>query len=383
MDATKTELTTARQRVIAAYRTAGIITLNTVLLLVLVNVVMAVLGLPRDKAIDDLGRRVLNQYGEERLLKAYPDWTLTDLRQLHQECWGNELVYDSFAGYKELPREGKFVNVDINGFRHIKDQAVWPPDTNNLNIFVFGGSTTFGYGLPDHETIPSFLQQLLREEEQPKPAAVYNFGRAYYYSSQERVLFEKLLIAGFRPDIAIFIDGLNEVLTPDDTPINPHWLRDQPTETLINRLPLIRLVNQLAPQDTPRPAAVPKGIPTILSQDPVEVVCLRYLHNQDLLRSAAKLHEVQVLFVWQPIPDYHPNAAAHPYWQRDDQSQEAAAYHYLEPRLTGENNPKDFLWAADLQEGRKQILYVDEVHYSAAFSKIIAEAISSVLNAGE
>lgn len=371
---------TSRQRLVSAYRTAGVIALNTVILLVAVNVAMWLLGLPRDKGIDDLGRRVLNQYGENQLLKAYPNWTLADLRQLHQECWGNKLVYDSFAGYKELPRNGRFVNVDVNGFRHIKDQAGWPPDTNSLNIFVFGGSTTFGYGLPDAETIPSQLQEALRATSSKKPIAVYNFGRAYYYSSQERVLFEKLLVAGFRPDIAVFIDGLNEVLTPDDTPIRPHWLRDQPAESLFNRIPLIRLVNQLAPQSTARPKPVPKGITTVLSKDPVEVVCLRYLHNRDLIRSAAELHNVQALFVWQPIPDYHPNAAVHPYWQPDDQSQEAAAYHWLEPRVTGDQRSKDFLWAADLQEGKEEILYVDEVHYSAAFSKIIAEAIAARLN---
>ena len=36
---------------------------------------------------------------------------------------------------------------------------------------------------------------------------VYNFGRGSYYSSQERILFEQLAVAGHVPDLAVFIDG--------------------------------------------------------------------------------------------------------------------------------------------------------------------------------
>lgn len=377
MEADQPQGANGRQRVVSAYRTAGVIALNTILLLVAVNLVMWLLGLPRDAAIENLGRRVLNRYGETKIIKAYPDWTIADLRQLHDECWGRKLVYDSFAGYKEVPREGKFVNVDVNGFRHGKDQAGWPPNPEKVNVFVFGGSTAFGYGLPDHETIPSYLQEQLREKE--GNVAVYNFGRAYYYSSQERALFEKLLVAGFRPDLAVFIDGLNEVLTPDDTPIRPHWLRDQPAESVLNRLPLLQLVNRYAASDQARPKAVPKGIPTVLSQDPVEVVCRRYLHNVDLIRGAAKIHDVRVLFVWQPIPDFHPNGAVNPFWQPDPESQEVAAYHWMAEQMGGGKAPDDFLWAADLQTGQSGIFYVDEVHYSAVFSKLIAKEIAGKL----
>jgi hypothetical protein len=50
--------------------------------------------------------------------------------------------------------------------------------------FVFGGSTTFGYGESDNLTIPSNLQYYLREAFQTDQSAVYNFGRAFYFSSQ-------------------------------------------------------------------------------------------------------------------------------------------------------------------------------------------------------
>ena len=65
--------------------------------------------------------------------------------------------------------------------------------------------------------------------------------------------------------------------------------------------------------------------------------------------------------------------------QPQSDSLEEAVYQWLEPRLKGAQSKADFLWAADLQSGLKQILYVDEVHYSAGVSRIIADKIAAEL----
>ena len=39
----------------------------------------------------------------------------------------------------------------------------------------------------------------------------------------------------------------------------------------------------------------------------------------------------------------------------------------------------NFIWCADIQKELKQPLYVDQVHYSASFSKIFAEVIANQL----
>jgi len=112
--------------------------------------------------------------------------------------------------FKESPITGKYINVNENGFRLIQNQASWPPNNSNINIFIFGGSTTFGYGVSDEQTVPSYLQNYLRQHIIHKKVCVYNFGRGHYYSSQELVLFEKLLWLGIIPEVVIFIDGLND-----------------------------------------------------------------------------------------------------------------------------------------------------------------------------
>jgi hypothetical protein len=35
----------------------------------------------------------------------------------------------------------------------------------------------------------------------------------------------------------------------------------------------------------------------------------------------------------------------------------------------------NFIWCADIQSGLKEPFYVDQIHYSASFSKLIAEVI--------
>ena len=77
-----------------------------------------------------------------------------------------------------------------------------------MNIFIFGGSTAFGYGVADQETIASYLQEICRTKR--KNINVYNFACGFYYSTQERILLEKLISKGIDIDIAVFIDGVNE-----------------------------------------------------------------------------------------------------------------------------------------------------------------------------
>src|SRR5205085_2675003 len=104
-----------------------------------------------------------------------------------------------------------YVNVDPGGFRWSGDQGPWPPDPKNFNIFFFGGSTGFGYGVRDAETVASQLAAFLNQTKAvSRPIKIYNFGRAGYYSTPERMLFERLLLEGHRPQLAVFMDGLNE-----------------------------------------------------------------------------------------------------------------------------------------------------------------------------
>jgi hypothetical protein len=72
---------------------------------------------------------------------------------------------------------------------------------------VFGGSTTFGHGVPGDATISHYLGQLDADH-------VYlNFGVNAYDSQREVDRLVYLLQLGYRPSKVVFVDGLNDMMT--------------------------------------------------------------------------------------------------------------------------------------------------------------------------
>ena len=108
--------------------------------------------------------------------------------------------YEPWVGFKEKERTSKFVNINKEGIRlNNKEDKIKLQN----NIWFFGGSTAFGYGVADYETIPSYLEKLEKNK-------VINFGRGYYYSAQENILLTQYLKLGIKPIKVIFFDGMNE-----------------------------------------------------------------------------------------------------------------------------------------------------------------------------
>src|SRR5262249_8055207 len=120
------------------------------------------------------GDPVPAKYGELKLTAVYPGKSHEVIQDLLRETWSRPYVYGPFTEFKERPYRGNYVNVDEHGFRFSKNQASWPPDPMTFNIFVFGGSKTFGYGVSDVDTIPSRLQEILRQTL-GKSVSIFNF----------------------------------------------------------------------------------------------------------------------------------------------------------------------------------------------------------------
>jgi hypothetical protein len=76
-------------------------------------------------------------------------------------------------------------------------------------VWMFGGSTTYGIGQRDDHTIPSALVRAAQAEG--VALAVRNFGCPGKVNWAETTEFELLLRSGApRPDVALFLDGINE-----------------------------------------------------------------------------------------------------------------------------------------------------------------------------
>ena len=358
------------------------------LLLVLLNVILYLASLAK-KPPEELGP--LSRYGIEALHNAYPGWQADDVKTLIKETSSRHQMWEAFTGHKERPFHGKYVNVDAAGFRVSKDQAPWPPDPQRTNVFVFGGSTAFGYGLPDDETIASYLGDCTLAGSSHGRLAIYNFGREGYFSTQELILFQQLLKAGFVPQAAVFIDGMNDFFLADGQPSFAEGFRrfldgQVGSSNPLDKLPMIKAFHRLQQywhSKLPRPQPPQKQAWTEADPAILQGVVDRWMVNKKMIEVTAAAFGVRPIFVWQPAPGYKYDLRYH------FLSASGQLGHYpptlsgyaLVDRLHAKGQlGTDVLWLGDMQQDRQENLYVDAVHYNAAFSREIAGRICGFMN---
>ncbi len=370
------------------YVVAAVGLFNAVILLLLLNAVLYVIIRIKQPAQVPFHE---GHFDAAKLQAAYPGWSEADVKALIRQTprADREFEYEPLTGFRERPFRGRFVNVDPAGFRYSKNQAPWPPRPGYLNVFIFGGSTAFGYYLPDDETIPSYLQECARQLHSDAPMAVYNFARPAYISSQELILFQKLLRDGHVPQVAIFIDGLNDFILADGVPKFTAQLRSfmdgQVNANPLNDIPMIRAAHWLRDRFA-NPGTAPTVTQTQTEEGPnyADPVVLqgavdRWLENKKMIELAAAGYGVRTIFVWQPIPVYKYDLRYHFFLHSENEFGGYVRPKYGYPlmdalRAQGKLG-KDVLWLADMQQNKHENLYVDSVHYTAAFSKEIAGRI--------
>ena len=341
----------------------------------------------------------LRKYGDA-VRKTHPGRDMAEIRALLRETWSRGMVYDPVVQYKEAPRTGKYVNVDPAGFRHSADQAPWPPPKDRPAIFVFGGSATFGYNIADGETLASQIQRALAAKSGTRPA-IYNFGRGRHGSTEEMLLFLRLIFEGARPDLAIFVDGINDFYRQggrgleetrilrqlydnwDSNDLGDHLPR------LVHALPLTKAVGWLMATlglrspitgiDVAAPAPGQKAKSERDEAGKAAKSLALYSRNRRMIEAVSAEFGVRPVFVWQPIPFYRYDLARHPF--RDDVAHYdapglAEGFRTMERRWKARELGDNFVWCAHIQQGVTEQLYVDTVHYSAAMNRILADCIA-------
>lgn len=371
------------ERLRERYRDVAIFAFNSLLALVLFNLALYVVFAAVD-ALSGPGRHEGWMGGYvQKLAEIYRDLPESDVRQLVKETVSLGYAYEPFTQFRDRSQRGRFVNVDAHGFRHSIDQARWPPSPDSFNVFFFGGSTAFGWGLPDGSTIPSWFQRLAPQAG-GRPIAVYNFARMAYFSTQERILFEQLLLSGHKPDAAIFVDGLNDLHWREGKPLydgrfatvlegRPTWSPDWPM------LRLARELRKHLPQARAASNEHKRGTPQAF-----QAALARYVSNKKLIESASAASGVAPIFVWQPVPSYkHDGRRYHDRfhdsvpWRIWSLDAYGPVYEQVEGLAASGQLGGNFLWCGGVQQGLDEVLYIDLVHYHPRLSELVAECIVS------
>ena len=154
---------------------------------------------------------------DERQYAAAYDGAEYDVATLFWEFHATErIVYEPYTIWDRRYYPGDLVGIDHEGFRRTTGNS----DAGDaLRVWVFGGSTTWGEGAPDDETIPSHLARLMNRWG--VDTTVKNMGERGYVSTQEVVLLYRELQAGRRADVVVFYDGINDAAAASNWPEVP------------------------------------------------------------------------------------------------------------------------------------------------------------------
>ena len=126
---------------------------------------------------------------------------LNDLKKLTTE-------YKSFVGWRRNNFSSKYTTIK-GPYRTRKSTGEFIKNST----WFFGGSTMWGHGASDGQTIPSFYNQITS-------LPVYNFSETSWNSRQSLNQFFNLIGDQQKPSVVIFFDGVNDVFQQCRTEIS-------------------------------------------------------------------------------------------------------------------------------------------------------------------
>lgn len=182
-----------------------LIFINTLLLLIVIEVF---LGFLRDFKM----KKEYDKYIELKVKnKVYSNLSPEQVKDLYYEHIELQTKWSPYTHFELKKYTGKYNNIDSLG--HRKTLSFNKDSSTSIKIFCFGGSTMYGIGTKDENTIPSTLAKVLKNKIPDKKFTITNFGLPGYTNDLEILQLKKELIKGNIPDIVIFYDGVNEVIS--------------------------------------------------------------------------------------------------------------------------------------------------------------------------
>jgi hypothetical protein len=370
------------------YRFLNYILVNIFILFIALNLIESIYYNIRHSWIRDLLKPYFKKAQGEKLLEAYEGiYSVREIFEIRKEIYENvKFQYQPWVQFTEGPCTGKHINIVKDGYRlNAKEPREVAEDA--ATIFVFGGSTVWGFRIADSHTIPAYLERKLPNTR------VVNYGRMTYYSSQEMTLFLTLLRNGNIPDIAIFLDGINEVRTvrKRDEPEFSYILEELFSKKYYidyNIIPALRLTNRIwkmlrkiIPQKT---AAVYDTDEKSIKKT-ADKILHNYRQNIELIKFIADKYGVKVYFFWQPMPFYAYNLENHSFLTTEYFSEKNLRDYrhrlYNKVYQTMEyDTPEGVIFLADIFKNKKHT-YIDPWHYSPLSCEMLAQKIAETVRA--
>ena len=372
------------QRVVSAYQGLALLLLNTLVLLVLIEIGAGVISYAISLGGDD---------------EADPDPRISQPYYADQEWsaafWNDfsaaeKFAYAPFVVWRRPPYSGQTITVDEQN-RRVTPGAQCEADA--FTVWAFGGSTMWGTGAPDWGTIPAYLQVGLSDQI-GGPVCVQNFGQSAYVSSQSLIELVLQLKVGNVPDVVIFYDGVNDTFAAyqsgrTDAHQNLSTLENVFSggaqqslgEVLSDELGentyTVDLLDRLF-EDVDSGELITYATMGIAADDLAAQIVETYLDNYAFVAALAEVYDFDFAFFWQPVIfDGDKDLTAYEIGLRDRNDPALAELFeatYAALRDARSDYPKLYDLSGAL-DGETETSYSDFMHITPPANQIIAEAM--------
>lgn len=312
---------------------------------------------------------------------------------LYDEQESLQAEWAPYSGFRLKPFDGRFIHVNQNSERETwKADGLSPQDPE---ILFLGGSSAWGLGARDEQTIPSHVARDL--DQAGHRAQVINAAQVGHVQTQELVELLKRLQAGDRPRVVVFYDGVNDVLAALQSG------RAGGPQNASNRQAEFNLLAKPAPfvghfvVATARGSAlarlagsaalrlgIKQGTKTSLAQPfdaaLAQQVMARCVSNMGLIDALAKQFDFEAICCWQPVlftkrqmTDYEREKAAQYAWLEQPL---ALTRKRLDKLAAAETSRVHFLDLTAIVDDEPGLLYVDFCHTTESPDARIGRAIA-------
>ena len=307
-----------------------------------------------------------------------PNYAGQDWARVHfREFRGLKATYRSYYGWRRRPFEGETITVGHSGLRSTFGGG------NGARIAFFGGSTIWGTGARDNETIPSLVAEKLG-------VSAVNFGESGWRAHQSLNQLMQAYILGETFNVVVFYDGVNEVAHGCRAELKPfsHAREGQIAKSLEERsdalrsyfAPILRFTNFIAER-----ISKDKKAPAVLfdcSRDPAKSANIARMLavDWDMARFIAVRMGAQFVGVLQPVAYLSDTPLDHIKLDSQWAAEYQAVYPLLREELEG-FSVEDKLQFIDMTQALDvpERVYIDWAHLSPNGNAIIADHLSNHL----
>ncbi len=285
-------------------------------------------------------------------------------KQLHTQ-------YVPYMAWARKPFSGKTTTVNQEGER------THPLTTESplQHIHFFGGSTMWGSGVDDQNTIPAHFNALYPEFQ------AYNHGQAGFVSRQGLARLTNLVNQNQPMNMIIFYDGCNDSLSlcRSDVSINGHREQAKMAKKLEHRWQIpdnlfgsIGMVIQKIAKKGERPPSQCAGNPEY-----AQMVASTLVNNWKIAKTVAALGGADFHAILQPVaPIGHPNI------QYLSKRGSQTDFHLVYPLVLEIKEREQLDWIHDFTDvfDVNEYIYIDSCHVNGRGNQIIAQKIRGFLD---